>query len=546
MGRKTTDAEAKHPRGTVQKFKDARGRIYWRVRITLPDGERVWLKPRFDRKDRAQDYATDKSVEAEKRGVTVAKAAPATKGAGETCDPWHERYVKFCIEQGQTSVRNKSERWGKWISPKIGTKTMRQVTRDDVEDIRDALDDAIRAYQKTGPGDGRLAPKTAQNVWSELTVSFGEACSSKRRDLRVIESDPTNGVQPPERGSDKTKVYPYPSEFIAVVQCEAIPMEWRELHAVSVCTYARPGELRVLTWGDVDLGDQKIRITKAWDYDAACVKSTKTHESREIPIEPSVLPLLERMRARAFEAAKGDAAAFRAALVVPVLATANANKLAIIMRQHFELAGCVRERLNARSNAELRLRFRSWRDAGITWSIVRGDDVVKVQRRAGHKLIATTMRYIVEAENRGATFGTPFPPLPVSLLGATASKQSSKLDAVVAQAAGTAQDSGCRRRESKTPESTVDPGYSAAISEVNGDEGPQQVADKSLMPGPLDAGLDALDVVEAALAKALGEAAAAGRFDVVAQLARELEARRLVRAGVHHIGNRRALRSQPR
>jgi hypothetical protein len=34
-------------------------------------------------------------------------------------------------------------------------------------------------------------------------------------------------------------------------------------------------------------------------------------------------------------------------------------------------------------------------------------------------------------------------------------------------------------------------------------------------------------VVEAALAKALEGAAAAGRFDVVAQLARELEARRL-------------------
>jgi hypothetical protein len=34
------------------------------------------------------------------------------------------------------------------------------------------------------------------------------------------------------------------------------------------------------------------------------------------------------------------------------------------------------------------------------------------------------------------------------------------------------------------------------------------------------------DPVEAVLAKALGEAAAAGRFDVVGQLARELEARR--------------------
>jgi hypothetical protein len=38
-------------------------------------------------------------------------------------------------------------------------------------------------------------------------------------------------------------------------------------------------------------------------------------------------------------------------------------------------------------------------------------------------------------------------------------------------------------------------------------------------------------VVEIALAKALGEAAAAGRFDVVAQLATELEARRRARSG---------------
>jgi hypothetical protein len=39
------------------------------------------------------------------------------------------------------------------------------------------------------------------------------------------------------------------------------------------------------------------------------------------------------------------------------------------------------------------------------------------------------------------------------------------------------------------------------------------------------------DGVEAALASALSAAAAAGRFDVVAQLAREIEAQRLARAG---------------
>jgi hypothetical protein len=48
---------------------------------------------------------------------------------------------------------------------------------------------------------------------------------------------------------------------------------------------------------------------------------------------------------------------------------------------------------------------------------------------------------------------------------------------------------------------------------------------------PFGAGETEPEGIEAALAMALVQAAAAGRFDVVAQLARELEARRLARAG---------------
>jgi hypothetical protein len=49
------------------------------------------------------------------------------------------------------------------------------------------------------------------------------------------------------------------------------------------------------------------------------------------------------------------------------------------------------------------------------------------------------------------------------------------------------------------------------------------------------------DPLEATFSKALGEAAAAGRFDVVAQLAKELEARRL--AGAINVVSLDALRS---
>jgi hypothetical protein len=55
------------------------------------------------------------------------------------------------------------------------------------------------------------------------------------------------------------------------------------------------------------------------------------------------------------------------------------------------------------------------------------------------------------------------------------------------------------------------------------------------------------DAVEEALAGALARAAEAGRFDVVAQLAKELEARRLARAGnVVLLRGERATRKPPR
>lgn len=57
----------------------------------------------------------------------------------------------------------------------------------------------------------------------------------------------------------------------------------------------------------------------------------------------------------------------------------------------------------------------------------------------------------------------------------------------------------------------------------------------------------AINAVESALARALDAAATAGRFDVVAQLARELEARRLARSGnVVSLESARAAKREPR
>ena len=72
-----------------------------------------------------------------------------------------------------------------------------------------------------------------------------------------------------------------------------------------------------------------------------------------------------------------------------------------------------------------------------------------------------------------------------------------------------------------------------AVEDVDTDtteaSGPKS-ADAGPVDQPLDRSKEAFDAVEEALAKAITAAVGAGRFDVVAQLARELEARRMALA----------------
>ena len=103
-----------------------------------------------------------------------------------------------------------------------------------------------------------------------------------------------------QKSPDKYKTVLRPIEFTALMACEDVPRAWRETYAVALFTYARPGELRVLTWDKVDFTTNQLRIDCAWDYEDQTEKPTKTWETRDVPIEPTLLPCSSRcMSARA-------------------------------------------------------------------------------------------------------------------------------------------------------------------------------------------------------------------------------------------------------
>ncbi len=467
--------------GTIQKFTTPDGKVGFKARITLDSGERIWIPvPAGFSEARAREFAAARSERAAGKvlAAPVVPEAP-TPARGETCDAWFARLCQDRRDRGQTSVPSDVSRWTRWISPTIGPKAMVEVTKADVEDIRDLLDAAITRYYSTGRSPGNLSPGSAVNVWGTLVGAFGFAGNAKRRDLRVLEGrpNPCDGVLPPERGSRRSKSFIYPSELLAILNCPQIDQAWKETHALACYLYLRPGELRALMLSDIDFEGGRIFITKAWDFVGGSSrqrrlggrpKSTKTGDSRSVPIEPALMPLLRALHARS--SGLGP--------VAPLLGLVDIDRNAEMLRAQLRAAGITRSELFADSTTEQQVRFRSWRDTGLTWRAIRGDEILRIKRAAGHKSFSTTEGYIVAAEDVNIPPSSVFPPLPQAFLDAAqSSKQSSPMVPVILHPSEVANDcsaESCCANASQNNELAAECGISQSeIPASNAYDGPQ-------------------------------------------------------------------------
>lgn len=350
--------------------------------------------------------ATELAREAIEKLAPVERPAPQTPprlpGSETTLDAFRASLAAARTAEGKTSVGREQRIWKGRVSPILGHLPIGDVTRDQIEDFRDGLDALVRERIAKGKGHG-LSGKTALIIWTLVRSTFKEAVNARDRKLRVRTDDPTAGVKPPLRSPKAKKTFLYPIEFDALMACERVPLEWRETYAVAAYLYLRPGELRALTFGDVDLGAGLVHVTKAYDEEARDVKPPKTVNGiRDVPIEPSLAPLLTRL-------SNGKRSTD---LVAPLLGTIGENKRALLFREHLEIARLTRKRLTKSTATELMVNLRSLRDSGITWLAIAGVELARIQRRAGHDDIKTTLGYVKMAEDLTGAIGTPFSPLP--------------------------------------------------------------------------------------------------------------------------------------
>ncbi len=337
------------------------------------------------------------------------RAAAAADGS-ETCNAYFKRHARWRELDGLRDVRKERTIWNKWLAPSIGERPIAAVTRDEVEAIREHLDSQVALRVREGLQRG-ISGDTAQNIWSVLRTLFRASVGSRHPDLRVRTADPASGIQRPVDAPSRGKTFLYPVEFWSLVACMRVPRRWREIYAIATYLYVRPEELEPLTWNDVDWVGEKVIVSKSVDGRTHEPKqSVKTRAAvREVPIEPELLPLLERMH----QQRESDDAR-----IVPAMGEINDKHRAQLLRKHLREAGVThRERLFQSTDLLRPIDFRSLRDTGITWMALRGDTLQSMRRRAGHKDIETTDGYIkmAEDETRG-TMGMPFSPLPPELV----------------------------------------------------------------------------------------------------------------------------------
>ena len=307
------------------------------------------------------------------RAGAKAYAARKAARARQTRDPdasveTVEAYAKRWLDDREgrvNSIRDDRSRLRDHVLPTIGPLDARTFTRDDVESLRDALDEKIAS--------GALAWKTVECVWTLVTSMCGDMVTAKKRELRMRDDNPCRDVKPPERGIRKAKQYLYPSRVpdVRVVQGRAAALASRG-RARDLHVHARRRASGAPMAGDVDLAHGVLSITRALNRRTGMVEVDEV--GRDAAGSPS-----SRTCFRSFDSCTSrqgrNGARVRAGRDAHVSRT---------FRRWLAKAGVTGPAARDGTPTSKPLTWHDLRATGATWMAVRGDDPLKIKQRCGH------------------------------------------------------------------------------------------------------------------------------------------------------------------
>lgn len=182
-----------------------------------------------------------------------------------------------------------AEAWALWLAyRRAGARPLRASTLADYESIYrrhlapalaertlDTIDGADIARLTIALAQAGLSPKRRANVLVAL-----RACVRWHHRAGALTRDPTPWFDTSAPASRERRILT-PAQIEALIS--ELPREHRAMIAFAAYTGVRAGELRALTWADVDLQARTARINKTYYRDRP-QRSTKTSHDRSVPI----------------------------------------------------------------------------------------------------------------------------------------------------------------------------------------------------------------------------------------------------------------------
>lgn len=341
------------------------------------------------------------AVEAVARTYRKALAKGLSAPKPEDANGWFERYTTLHAKLGNGTAQHAGD-WKRYVDPFIGSKLMVNVTADDIKSIRDNLT-RMRL-------DEKISAKRALNLWSTVVKApFSRAFTDddpKYASVRVgphAANPALDGIKPPvsrddcnedERERQALEV----SEGLALLSCEAIPVDTRRFYAWMVLTGLRPAEIYGLDWADVR--DAVIKVQRSRDMKSGEDDATKTRASvRDVPIHPHLVPLIKAMR--------GEGRVF------PVDRVRDVEARVGELRAHLLLAGARRPELHDGTATLRPFDVRSFRTTFAMWCARSGFDSAWIDAWLGHAPKTTAAKHYTK--DTGALAIGVFPVVPPAL-----------------------------------------------------------------------------------------------------------------------------------
>jgi integrase len=250
-----------------------------------------WLASRsFNDRDRAEDHLHQ--VYRDKRDGRYVSATDITV----------QRAIEDYLERGESGWKpityaTYKQRAETHIIPALGSIRLVELTTARVQHWIDSLNRRRKADPSSVP-----SPKTVEEATRLLSSAMKDAVR-----LDIIRTNPVTGVRLPKAAPVKHVTWSA-EEMARVLSFVAEDVEtdedwkWPALYRVMLMTGMRPGELRALTWKDIDL-DARIAtvrhtITRDADNREVLGTSTKTGTDRAIALPASAVMALRAWKVR--------------------------------------------------------------------------------------------------------------------------------------------------------------------------------------------------------------------------------------------------------